>query len=79
MSFILGGQEGSYQICYEFPAKERVKSTATEFFSFPSGCEGRSSDLDRCIFVEVPLQASDHEFVGNSLSLWVLCPTVHGC
>lgn len=47
VSFVLGGQEGSYQICHEFPAKERVKSTAAEFFSFPSGCEGRSSDLDR--------------------------------
>lgn len=79
MSFVLGGQEGSYQICYDFPVKERAKSTAAELFSFPTDCEGRSSDLARWTFFDVPLQASDHEFVGNSLSLWVFCPIVHGC
>lgn len=56
-----------------------MKSTAAELFSVLTDCEGKRSDLARPTFVEVPLQASDHEFVGNSLSLKVLCPTVHGC
>lgn len=56
-----------------------MKSTAAELFRVPTDCEGKRSDLARPTFVEVPLQASDHEFVGNSLPLRVLCPTVHGC
>ena len=31
------------------------------------------------MFAEAPFQASHHEFVGNSLSLWVLPPAVLGC
>ena len=73
------GKSGPIRFAMILPLKKTVKSTAVELFSFPTDCEGKRSDLDRRTYVEVPLQVSDHKFVGNSLSLPVLCPTVHGC
>ena len=55
-----------------------MKSTVAKHFSFSIYCEERSSELARLTFVEVPLKASSHEFVENSLSHWVLSPAVLG-
>lgn len=79
MCLVWGRQEGFYQIYCYFPAKGRVKSTSARVFSFSSHCVGRTSELARLTFVEVPLEANGHEFIGNSLYYRGLSPTVLGC